>query len=70
MATLTPQGQTASGHRATTLGSTERMQPRHSLSAVEVLRWLRDAPGQEYRFLASLHAADYLPGEPRFGVHY
>jgi len=35
-----------------------------------VLGWLRDTPGQEYRFLASLHAADYLPAEPRFGVHY
>jgi NADH-quinone oxidoreductase subunit C len=37
---------------------------------VEVLRWLRDTPGQDYRFLSSLHAADYLPAEPRFGVHY
>jgi len=35
-----------------------------------VLGWLRDTPGEEYRFLASLHAADYLPAEPRFGVHY
>ena len=35
-----------------------------------VLAWLRDAPGQDYRFLSSLHAADYLPAEPRFGVHY
>ncbi|MGI9020932.1 MAG: NADH-quinone oxidoreductase subunit C [Solirubrobacterales bacterium] len=35
-----------------------------------VLKWLRDTPGQEYTFLASLHAADYLPAEPRFGVHY
>ena len=35
-----------------------------------VLGWLRDSPGQEYRFLSSLHAADYLPAEPRFGVHY
>jgi NADH-quinone oxidoreductase subunit C len=35
-----------------------------------VLGWLREAPGQEYRFLASLHAADYLPAEPRFAVHY
>ncbi len=32
-----------------------------------VLRWLRDTPGQEYRFLSSLHVADYLPAEPRFG---
>jgi NADH-quinone oxidoreductase subunit C len=38
--------------------------------ALDTLRWLRDTPKQEYRFLASLHAADYLPGEPRFGVHY
>jgi NADH-quinone oxidoreductase subunit C len=35
-----------------------------------VLRWLREAPGQGYRFLSSLHAADYLPASPRFGVHY
>jgi NADH-quinone oxidoreductase subunit C len=35
-----------------------------------VLTWLRDAPGQGYTFLSSLHAADYLPAEPRFGVHY
>lgn len=34
------------------------------------LGWLRDTPSQEYRFLASLHAADYLPAQPRFGVHY
>ncbi len=37
---------------------------------LDVLRWLRDAPGQGYRFLSSLHAADYLPAAPRFGVHY
>jgi len=37
---------------------------------LDVLGWLRDEPGQEYRFLSSLHAADYLPGEPRFAVHY
>jgi len=35
-----------------------------------VLGWLRDEPGQGYRFLSSLHVADYLPAEPRFGVHY
>lgn len=35
-----------------------------------VLAWLRDAPGQGYRFLSSLHAADYLPAQPRFGIHY
>ena len=41
--------------------------PEHVLA---VLGWLRDAPGQGYRFLSSLHAADYLPAEPRFAVHY
>ncbi len=35
-----------------------------------VLSWLRDTPGQRYTFLSSLHVADYLPAEPRFGVHY
>ncbi|MGN6255529.1 MAG: NADH-quinone oxidoreductase subunit C [Solirubrobacterales bacterium] len=37
---------------------------------LEVLRWLRDEPGQRYDFLSSLHAADYLPNQPRFAVHY
>jgi NADH-quinone oxidoreductase subunit C len=37
---------------------------------VAVLSWLREAPGQGYGFLSSLHVADYLPAEPRFGVHY
>jgi NADH-quinone oxidoreductase subunit C len=36
----------------------------------ETLGWLRDTPGQEYTFLASVHGVDYLPAEPRFGVHY
>ena len=36
----------------------------------EVITYLKDAPGQEYGFLASLHGADYLPAEPRFAVHY
>ena len=31
---------------------------------LSVLRWLRDAPGQGYRFLSSLHVADYLPADP------
>lgn len=35
-----------------------------------VLTWLKEAPGQEYSFLASVHGADYLPAEPRFAVHY
>ncbi len=37
---------------------------------LDVLGWLRDEPGQQYRFLASCHGADYLPAELRFGVHY
>jgi NADH-quinone oxidoreductase subunit C len=37
---------------------------------LDVLAWLRDTPGQGFRFLSSLHVADYLPAEPRFGVHY
>jgi NADH-quinone oxidoreductase subunit C len=37
---------------------------------LEALGWLRNTPGQEYRFLASLHGVDYLPSEPRFGVVY
>jgi NADH-quinone oxidoreductase subunit C len=41
-----------------------------STPVLAVLRWLRDSPGHEYGFLSSLHAADYLPAEPRFAVHY
>lgn len=41
-----------------------------SEQVLDVLRWLRETPGQEYAFLSSLHAADYLPAEPRFAVHY
>src|SRR4051794_19341361 len=37
---------------------------------LEVLRWLKEQPGHRYDFLSSLHAADYLPAEPRFAVHY
>jgi NADH-quinone oxidoreductase subunit C len=37
---------------------------------IDVLTWLRDTPGQRYTFLSSLHAADYLPAEPRFAIHY
>ena len=37
---------------------------------LDALRWLRDTDGQRYRFLSSLHAADYLPATPRFAVHY
>ncbi len=39
-------------------------------NVTHALRWLRDTDGQGYRFLSSLHAADYLPGTPRFAVHY
>ncbi len=35
-----------------------------------VLEHLKDSPAHEYRFLASVHGADYLPAEPRFAVHY
>ena len=41
-----------------------------SAQVLPVLRWLRDSPGHEYRFLSSLHAADYLPASPRFAIHY
>ncbi|HWA55408.1 MAG TPA: NADH-quinone oxidoreductase subunit C [Solirubrobacterales bacterium] len=43
------------------------IKPAHLIA---VLTWLREAPGQEYTFLSSLHAADYLPAAPRFAVHY
>ncbi len=36
----------------------------------DVLEHLKDSPAHEYRFLASVHGADYLPAEPRFAVHY
>jgi NADH-quinone oxidoreductase subunit C len=39
-------------------------------NVVDALRWLRDDPAQRYNFLASVHGSDYLPDEPRFGVHY
>jgi NADH-quinone oxidoreductase subunit C len=41
-----------------------------SFKVLWALRWLRDEPSQHYRFLSSLHAADYLPAAPRFAVHY
>jgi NADH-quinone oxidoreductase subunit C len=37
---------------------------------LDALRWLRDEPAQRYTSLMSVHGADYLPAEPRFGVHY
>jgi NADH-quinone oxidoreductase subunit C len=36
----------------------------------EVLSYLRDEDDEPYEFLASLHGVDYLPEEPRLGVHY
>jgi len=36
----------------------------------DVLEHLRDRDEEPYRFLASLHGCDYLPDEPRLGVHY
>ncbi len=36
----------------------------------DVLRYLRDGDEEPYGFLASLHGCDYLPAEPRLGVHY
>lgn len=34
------------------------------------LRWLKQDPQQQYNFLCSVHGCDYLPEEPRLGVHY
>ncbi|HMA27737.1 MAG: NADH-quinone oxidoreductase subunit C [Solirubrobacterales bacterium] len=42
----------------------------HPDGVLHALRWLRDTDDQGYRFLSSLHAADYLPATPRFAVHY
>ncbi len=42
-------------------------EPEHVLT---VLSWLRETPNQSYHFLASVHGCDYLPQEPRFGIHY
>jgi NADH-quinone oxidoreductase subunit C len=36
----------------------------------DVLRYLRDDDEEPYGFLASLHGCDYLPEEPRLGIHY
>src|SRR2546423_1472409 len=36
----------------------------------DVLRYLRDEDDEPYDFLASVHGCDYLPEEPRLGVHY
>ena len=39
-------------------------------SVHDVLAYLRDGDDEPYTFLASLHGCDYLPEEPRLGVHY
>lgn len=36
----------------------------------EVLGYLRDGAGDPYEHLMSVHGCDYLPAEPRLGVHY
>jgi NADH-quinone oxidoreductase subunit C len=36
----------------------------------DVLRHLRNEDEEPYDFLASVHGCDYLPDEPRLGVHY
>lgn len=37
---------------------------------VPALEYLKTEPEQAYTFLASVHGVDYLPEEPRLGVHY
>ena len=39
-------------------------------SVHEVLEYLRDRDPDPWLYLMSLHGVDYLPAEPRFGVHY
>ncbi len=39
-------------------------------SVHDALAYLRDDDDEPYEFLASLHGCDYLPEEPRLGVHY
>jgi NADH-quinone oxidoreductase subunit C len=36
----------------------------------DVLRHLRHEDEEPYDFLASVHGCDYLPDEPRLGIHY
>ena len=36
----------------------------------DVLEHLREHDEEPYGFLASLHGCDYLPSEPRLGIHY
>ena len=39
-------------------------------SVHDVLSFLRDRDPEPWTWLASLHGCDYLPDEPRLGVHY
>jgi NADH-quinone oxidoreductase subunit C len=39
-------------------------------SVHDVLQHLRDADEEPYGFLSSVHGCDYLPDEPRLGIHY
>jgi NADH-quinone oxidoreductase subunit C len=68
------RGEIEGDHPGAVLGTSfDRDQPALVVDPAQILAvlgWLRDAPGQGYRFLSSLHAADYLPAEPRFAVHY
>jgi NADH-quinone oxidoreductase subunit C len=68
------RGEIEADHPGAVLATSfDRNQPAlivDSEQILDVLTWLRDTPGQGYRFLSSLHVADYLPAEPRFGVHY
>ncbi len=68
------RGEIEQGHPGAVLDTSfDRDQPALIVDPgqiLAVLSWLRDSPGQGYRFLSSLHVADYLPAEPRFGVHY
>lgn len=36
----------------------------------DVLAFLKTHPEEPFEFLSSLHGCDYLPEEPRLGVHY
>jgi NADH-quinone oxidoreductase subunit C len=39
-------------------------------SVHDVIAHLRDEDGEPWERLMSVHGVDYLPAEPRFGVHY
>jgi NADH-quinone oxidoreductase subunit C len=39
-------------------------------SVREALVFLKNHPDEPFEFLSSLHGCDYLPEEPRLGVHY